>query len=248
MTLPRGSWTTGVVPDSPLDDDPTDVDGGSGDDALDERTQELLGRAQGVEKPIADTHVHLYRRSRPGVVWPEPTNEILYQDYLPERYMELALDLGILGSGIVEASPFIDDTQWVLAQVAADEATDAFYPWYVAQLDISSADFVRNLDAYLTVDEATNPGGAPLIGLLAIAPILVAVGAVVTAEVVVPRMIAAGRGHLIGISSQADRLIDGAAPNTSRWVIGLVAMLVLFVTFSVWGMVTLLRPAVSMRG
>lgn len=38
-------------------------------------------------------------------------------------------------------------------------------------------------------------------------------GAVVTAEVVIPRMIEARAGHLIGISSQADRLIDRYAPS-----------------------------------
>lgn len=38
-------------------------------------------------------------------------------------------------------------------------------------------------------------------------------GAVITAEMFVPRMIAAKRGHLIGISSLADRLIDTGAPS-----------------------------------
>lgn len=38
-------------------------------------------------------------------------------------------------------------------------------------------------------------------------------GLAITAEVVIPRMIAAGRGHLIGLSSQADRWIDGDAPS-----------------------------------
>lgn len=38
-------------------------------------------------------------------------------------------------------------------------------------------------------------------------------GAVITAEVLLPRMIAARAGHLIGISSQADRIIDPYAPS-----------------------------------
>lgn len=38
-------------------------------------------------------------------------------------------------------------------------------------------------------------------------------GAVITAEVLLPRMIAARAGHLIGISSQADRIIDRYAPS-----------------------------------
>ena len=38
-------------------------------------------------------------------------------------------------------------------------------------------------------------------------------GAVITAEVLLPRMIDARAGHLIGISSQADRIIDRHAPS-----------------------------------
>jgi NAD(P)-dependent dehydrogenase (short-subunit alcohol dehydrogenase family) len=38
-------------------------------------------------------------------------------------------------------------------------------------------------------------------------------GAVSAAEALIPRMIAAGRGHFIGVSSQADRLIDRNAPS-----------------------------------
>lgn len=38
-------------------------------------------------------------------------------------------------------------------------------------------------------------------------------GAVITAEVLLPRMIDARAGHLIGISSQADRIIDRYAPS-----------------------------------
>jgi NAD(P)-dependent dehydrogenase (short-subunit alcohol dehydrogenase family) len=51
------------------------------------------------------------------------------------------------------------------------------------------------------------------------------VGAVVTAEVVIPRMIAAGRGHLLGVSSQADRLIDGGAPSYAASKAGLSSYL-----------------------
>lgn len=38
-------------------------------------------------------------------------------------------------------------------------------------------------------------------------------GLAITVEVVLPKFIAAKRGHLIGISSQADRLIDKGAPS-----------------------------------
>jgi NAD(P)-dependent dehydrogenase (short-subunit alcohol dehydrogenase family) len=50
-------------------------------------------------------------------------------------------------------------------------------------------------------------------------------GAVITAEVVIPRMIAAHRGHLIGLSSQADRLIDRHAPSYAASKAGLSSYL-----------------------
>lgn len=50
-------------------------------------------------------------------------------------------------------------------------------------------------------------------------------GAVITVEVVLPRMIAAGAGHLIGLSSQADRLIDRHAPSYAASKAGLSSYL-----------------------
>jgi NAD(P)-dependent dehydrogenase (short-subunit alcohol dehydrogenase family) len=50
-------------------------------------------------------------------------------------------------------------------------------------------------------------------------------GAVATAEVAIPRMIAAGCGHLIAISSQADRLIDRHAPSYAASKAGLSSYL-----------------------
>lgn len=46
-------------------------------------------------------------------------------------------------------------------------------------------------------------------------------GAVITAEQVLPAMLAAGAGHLIGLSSQADRLVDHHAPSYAASKAGL---------------------------
>ncbi|HVR64219.1 MAG TPA: amidohydrolase family protein, partial [Polyangia bacterium] len=132
---------------------------------LDAHTMGLLNRANGQTKPIADTHLHLFQPSRSGVAWPDPANTTIYKDFLPPAYMAIASPLGILGSGIVEASPWNDDTQWLLAQVAAKPETQAFFPFYVAQLDITSADFITNLTAYLKVDPMTNPNADKIVGL-----------------------------------------------------------------------------------
>jgi NAD(P)-dependent dehydrogenase (short-subunit alcohol dehydrogenase family) len=51
------------------------------------------------------------------------------------------------------------------------------------------------------------------------------VGAVATVEVVLPRMVAARAGHFLGLSSQADRLIDDHAPSYAASKAGLSSYL-----------------------
>ncbi len=51
------------------------------------------------------------------------------------------------------------------------------------------------------------------------------VGAVVTAEVVIPRMLEARAGHFIGLSSQADAMTDGSAPSYAASKAGLSSYL-----------------------
>jgi predicted TIM-barrel fold metal-dependent hydrolase len=102
-----------------------------------------MARAQGSPRPIADTHIHLYRVTRPGgVPWPSPRNEILYRDILPAEYKALARKHGIVSAGIVEASPLFDDNQAVLDMVRGDP----FFSFLVAQMEIGSPDFLANLD------------------------------------------------------------------------------------------------------
>lgn len=50
-------------------------------------------------------------------------------------------------------------------------------------------------------------------------------GAVATAEVVIPAMVRAGRGHFIGLSSQADALVNPDAPSYSASKAGLSSYL-----------------------
>lgn len=51
------------------------------------------------------------------------------------------------------------------------------------------------------------------------------VGAALTAEVVLPAMLARGAGHFVGLSSQADRLISAEAPSYAASKAGLSAFL-----------------------
>jgi L-fuconolactonase len=99
--------------------------------------------AQGSQRPIADTHIHLYQVTRPGgVPWPSPRNKVLYRDILPVEYKALARKYGIVSAGIVEASPLFDDNLAVLDMVKGDP----FFSFLVAQMEIGSAGFLVNLD------------------------------------------------------------------------------------------------------
>ncbi len=78
--------------------------------------------AQAASIPIIDTHIHLFDPTRlQGVPWPDKTNAVLYQPALPERYRKIAVPLGIVGAIEVEASPLLEDNQWVLDVAAKDK-------------------------------------------------------------------------------------------------------------------------------
>src|SRR5579862_4641745 len=65
--------------------------------------------------PVIDTHIHLFDTRRPqGVPWPDKNDPVLYQPALPERYRKIATPFGITGAIEVEASPWLEDNQWVL--------------------------------------------------------------------------------------------------------------------------------------
>src|SRR5947209_20618694 len=71
--------------------------------------------AQTPNIPIIDTHIHLFDTDRPGgVPWPPRDNPVLYHAALPPRYRKLAEPLGIRGAIEIEASPLVEDNQWVL--------------------------------------------------------------------------------------------------------------------------------------
>ncbi len=74
-----------------------------------------MATAAPVPYPIIDTHIHLFDPTRPeGVPWPPKDNQVLYQPALPERYRKIAVPLGVRGAIKVEASPWVQDNQWVL--------------------------------------------------------------------------------------------------------------------------------------
>jgi L-fuconolactonase len=71
--------------------------------------------------PIIDTHIHLFDPTRAqGVPWPAKDDAVLYKPALPDRYRKIAQPLGIVGAIEVEASPWVEDNQWVLDVAAKD--------------------------------------------------------------------------------------------------------------------------------
>ena len=93
--------------------------------------------------PILDTHIHLYQVTRPGgVVWPEPQQKPIYRDILPADYEAIAKQNGIAGTGIVEASPVMEDNFKVLEMTKGND----FFKFLVAQLEIGSPTFSADLN------------------------------------------------------------------------------------------------------
>lgn len=67
-------------------------------------------RESGLE--IVDTHTHFYDPTRPqGVPWPEKGRTKLYRRVMPGDYPARK---SVAGTVVVEASPWLEDNQWVL--------------------------------------------------------------------------------------------------------------------------------------
>jgi len=95
--------------------------------------------------PIIDCHIHFFDVSRPqGVPWPEKTDKVLYKTALPDRYKKIAVPLGITGAIEVEASPWLEDNQWVLDVVAKEKIIVGT----VGDLEPGKPDFRKQLDRF----------------------------------------------------------------------------------------------------
>lgn len=101
-------------------------------------------RAIGAEPsriPVVDTHTHFYDPSRPqGVPWPGKNETALYRTVLPADYRQLSDPLGVSGTVIVEASPWVEDNQWILDLAQ----NDPFILGLVGSLTPGSRDFTQN--------------------------------------------------------------------------------------------------------
>lgn len=91
---------------------------------------------------IIDTHTHFYDTTRPqGVPFPGKDDKLLYRPILPPEYQVLTKPHGVTGTVIVEASPWVEDNQWVLD--LADR--NPFIVGLVGNLSPGTTDFAKQL-------------------------------------------------------------------------------------------------------
>ena len=95
--------------------------------------------------PIIDTHIHLFDTNRPqGIPWPGKNDKVLYKPALPDRYRSIAARAGVTGAIVVEASPWLEDNQWVLDVAAQDKIIVGV----IGNLEPGNSDFMKQLDRF----------------------------------------------------------------------------------------------------
>lgn len=94
---------------------------------------------------IIDTHTHFYDPTRPkGVPWPGKDDKQLYRPVLPEEYQALTKPFHVAGTVVVEASPLVEDNQWILDLAERNP----FVLGLVGHLDPGTADFAKHLQRF----------------------------------------------------------------------------------------------------
>jgi L-fuconolactonase len=94
---------------------------------------------------VIDAHTHFYDPMRPeGVPWPPRKDKLLYRRVLPKDYPALPVPKPVTGTVVVEASPWVEDNQWVLDLAAKDQ----FIVGLVGNLPVGRSSFVRHLKRF----------------------------------------------------------------------------------------------------
>ena len=98
---------------------------------------------------IIDCHIHFYDPTRPqGVPWPARKDTFLYRTILPVNYLAEKVPTPVTGTVVVEASPWLDDNQWILDLAAKSE----FIVGFCGNLNPAEESFPANLKQF-----AANP-------------------------------------------------------------------------------------------
>jgi predicted TIM-barrel fold metal-dependent hydrolase len=94
---------------------------------------------------LIDAHTHFYDPGRPqGVPWPPRDDKLLYRQVLPKDYRALPVPRPVTGTVVVEASPWLEDNQWVL-DLAAQET---FIVGFVGNLPVGTKGFSAKLERF----------------------------------------------------------------------------------------------------
>ena len=94
---------------------------------------------------LIDNHTHFYDPTRPqGVPWPPRDDKLLYRPVLPKDYCALPVPRPVTGTVVVEASPWLEDNQWVL-DLAAHEP---FIVGFVGNLPVATKGFAGHLKRF----------------------------------------------------------------------------------------------------
>lgn len=98
---------------------------------------------------VIDTHTHFYDPTRPqGVPWPDRGDAKLYRRVMPEDYLAQKVPRPVSGTVVVEASPWVEDNQWLLDLAARSR----FIVGVVGNLRLGAPGFAEHLDRF-----AANP-------------------------------------------------------------------------------------------
>jgi predicted TIM-barrel fold metal-dependent hydrolase len=94
---------------------------------------------------LIDTHTHFYDPTCPqGAPWPPREDKLLYRPVLPKDYRALPVPRPVTGTVVVEASPWIEDNQWVLDLAA----NDPFIVGFVGNLPVGMKQFAGHLKRF----------------------------------------------------------------------------------------------------
>jgi len=105
----------------------------------------VVCRATRADDEIIDTHTHFYDPARPeGVPWPGKGDKLLYRTVLPRHFLEVARPVGVTRTIVVEASPWLEDNQWLLDLAKRNRAIIGV----VGQLSPGRKDFAKHLERF----------------------------------------------------------------------------------------------------
>lgn len=102
---------------------------------------QLARAAMPVASRIIDCHTHFYDPNRPGgVPWPGKGTR-LYRTVLPKDWLAVASPHGIRETVVVEASPLLEDNQWILDLAEKESSIIGF----VGNLDLADPEFATHI-------------------------------------------------------------------------------------------------------